>query len=336
MKRALLVGINYVGTGNDLKGCINDSNNMKAMLGTYGFEDIKMVLEAEATTAGIKAGLEWLVADTKPGDVIVFHYSGHGSQLPSKAEPDGFEEIICPIDLNWRDKVITDDTLKTIFDKVPNGVNVTVILDCCHSGTMLDQNESLAIETKSLDGIPFPTTEKVRAKELRAKDGLTRYLPPPAAILEQLENSELVEWSTAKDVNATALLVAMCKADQTSADAQINGVFQGAGTASLLKSIAANPKISYKALVHEMTDFMVANRYSQRPQLDGSFGLYNEEFLAPWTMFVNEANPVSVEPVAQSVDTIFEDGPDEDEKKDKSPIMVIAAIIIAIILFVIL
>ena len=70
MKRALLVGINYVGSSHTLRGCINDSNNMKAFLAGRGFTDIKQVLEADATTDGIIAALNWLVEGTKPGDVI--------------------------------------------------------------------------------------------------------------------------------------------------------------------------------------------------------------------------------------------------------------------------
>jgi hypothetical protein len=268
MKRALICGINYTGTGNDLKGCINDATNMNALLKERGFDQIKMVLEKEATTAGIKAGLEWLIAETSPGDTIVFHYSGHGSQLPSKVEKDGWEEIICPIDLNWTTKVITDDTLRQVFDRVPNGVNTTLILDCCHSGTALDQDESMTI-TRELSTVPPAVT-----------DG--RYLAPPANVMKKLATREMVEWSTEKDVNASALLIAGCDSSQTSADAYIDGSFQGAATAAILKSVKANPKISYRALVNEMNAFMAKGGYTQRPQLDGFSGLYDEIFLEPF------------------------------------------------------
>lgn len=224
IKRALLVGINYIGTSNQLSGCINDSHNMQNYLSENGFDEIKMVLENEATTSGITAGLKWLTADLSAGDVIVFHYSGHGSQLPSKTEPDGFEEIICPIDLDWKTKVITDDTLRKIFGAVPAGVNTTVILDCCHSGTMLDQDESLIIDS---------TTLMVEKPSLTvANDG--RYMPPPANVVRKLKDRSLVDWSTSKDVNKDALLIAGCLANQTSADAFIDGMPQGAATAAML------------------------------------------------------------------------------------------------------
>jgi len=323
MKKALSVGINYAGTGNDLKGCINDSNNMKAMLEGRGFE-VKLVLEKEATTQGIKDALEWLVAGTVPGDVIVFHYSGHGSQIPSKAESDGFEEIICPIDLNWRDKIITDDTLRQIFDKVPNGVNVTVFLDCCHSGTMLDQTQSTVVATKGLEAGKVVT----KSRNLSKKKG-SRYLKPPVSVLKKLKDKELVNWAATKDVNATAMLIAACRADQTSADATISGIFQGAGTASLLKSVNANPNITYKQLVDEMNNFMVSNRFTQRPELDGSFGLHNEVFLSTWTMFM----PPVVEPEIPQMLQVPVVARSAKEKKDNTTKIAIVAGIALIVFF---
>lgn len=288
MKRALSVGINYAGTGTDLKGCINDSHNMKTMLEEKGFE-VKLVLEKEATTDGIKSALEWLVAGTVPGDIIVFHYSGHGSQLPSRVEADGWEEIICPYDLNWRDKVITDDTLRQIFDKVPNGVNVTLFLDCCHAGTMLDQTESTVTLTKEIaEGQVTARTVKPRKKKG------DRYLKPPASVIKALKGREMVEWSASRDVNATAMLIAACRSDQTSADAVIDGIPQGAGTASLLKSVKENPNITYKQLVEEMNAYMISKKFTQRPVLDGSFGLHSETFLSPWSMFVEPADDTAL------------------------------------------
>lgn len=268
MKKALVCGINYEGSKTALRGCINDARNMQKMLRSSGFEEVKMLIEKDATAAGIKAGLEWLVADTSPGDVIVFHFSGHGSQLPSKVEKDGWEEIICPYDLNWRDKVITDKDLKTVFNKAPIGVNVTLILDCCHAGDGLNQDESYSAPTAN------------RGVVETGDEG--RYLQPPPVVLKKIESGEMVSWSTERDVNRTALLVAASRSDQTSADAFIDGQFQGAASAAILKSVNANPSLTYKTLIEEMNEYMVSNRFSQRPQLDGAFGLHDEKFLQPF------------------------------------------------------
>jgi hypothetical protein len=280
VKKALIVGINYVGTGNDLQGCINDANNMNALLTSQGFT-VEMCLETQATTAGIKAALKRLVTGAVPGDVLVFHYSGHGSQLPSKTEADGYEEIICPIDLNWTTRVITDDDLRTIFNGVPNGVNVTVILDSCHSGDALDQDTHLS-PVRSLE-----------APVQSATGG--RYMAPPEHVAEVLADRTLVEWNAHKDINASALLIAGCRSDQTSADAYINNTYQGAATASILAAYNKNPRLTYKQLITEMNAFMVTNGYEQRPQLDGFSGLYDEVFLMPFGSIDNAPMPVPVD-----------------------------------------
>jgi hypothetical protein len=284
VKKALIVGINYIGTSSALKGCINDAYNMQAFLTQRGFTDINMVLEKEATTSGITEALNRLVTGVVPGDVIVFHYSGHGSQLPSASEADGFEEIICPVDLNWIDKVITDKTLRSIFNKVPNGVNITLVLDCCHSGTMLNQDETLQT-TKDIQVIA-PTT---RVRKVKG----ARYLKPPAKIIKALAKRELVEWQASRDVNATALLIAGCHANQTSADAFIDGVPQGAATAALLKAVKEKPQISYRILVTNMCEYMVTNRYTQVPQLDGSPALYDQAFLESFNVGIQQSPPVA-------------------------------------------
>lgn len=283
MKRALLVGINYVGTGNELRGCINDAHNMQALLTAHGFSDITLVLEKDATTAGIITALNALIQGVVPGDVIVFFYSGHGSQLPSNSEPDGFEEIICPIDLNWMDKVITDSTLRDVFNRVPNGVNTTVILDCCHAGTGVDQTEV------------FITVDVPGSK----------YLTPPPGIVTQLADTTLVDWQTSKDINASALLIAACHENQISADTVIDGMPQGAATSALIKSVNATPVISYKTLVTEMTDFMVTNKYSQRPELDGSSSLYDQIFLEPFSFAIAPSEPAVVTESSKSNTALF-------------------------------
>jgi hypothetical protein len=283
-KRALLVAINYVGTSNELHGCINDSTHMKDFLTARGFTDIKQILEKEATTSGIKAGLAWLTADTQSGDVIVFHYSGHGSQIPSSVEPDGFEEIICPIDLDWLNKVISDNDLRKIFNKVPNGVNTTVILDSCHSGTMLNQ-------TESLNG----TKELVKPASSKKTKG-ARYLKPPTKIVNQLKTRTLVDWTASKDINASALLIAGCHADQTSADAVINGVPQGAATAALLAA-ASNTSITYRNLILSMDSFMKTNGLEQVPELDGSPTLYDQQFVEPFNIVITSAPIESTSPI---------------------------------------
>lgn len=319
-KRALLVGINYLGTGYELAGCINDSNNMHSFLSDCGFTDIEMVLESAATTDGIIAALNRLTSDVEPGDIILFHYSGHGSQLPSTNEPDGFEEIICPVDLDWDTKIITDDTLREIFNKVPVGVNTTVILDCCHSGTMLDQTESLSSAGTSVN----PPT-----KNIRIKKG-ARYLKPPTKIARKLKTRSLVKWEAEKDINESALLIAGCQANQTSADAFIDGMHQGAATAAMLKVIRANPDSTYRSLVTGMRTFMLENNFSQVPELDGSSKLYDIKFLG---QFPVSNTPVFITPDVYPITDTAAIETTENTAKALAIIGTLMAIILIILIF---
>jgi len=285
MKRALIVGINYVGTGHELRGCLNDAHNMNVLLaGQYKFDEVKLVIEKEATTDGIKAGLEWLITGAKPGDVLVFHYSGHGSQLPSATEKDGYQEIICPIDLNWVDKVITDETLRKIFNRVPNGVNTTVILDCCHSGTGLNQDVSYSTSLEKLEAVT----------KVIVNTDPSRFLEPPEGLIAP-EVDHVVDWTAERDINSGAMLIAACQAHQTSADAHIDGSYQGAATAGLIKILTIKPDSTYVQLTDDLTNFMVVNGFTQRPELDGWPGLYGQKFLQPLGAVLAEAAEAAVQ-----------------------------------------
>src|SRR2546426_11637608 len=87
-KRALLVGINKYRYSNiipSLSGSVNDVEDMKALLvGKFNFapENILVLTDEKATHAGIISAIEThLINKSQPGDIVVFHYSGHGSQM---------------------------------------------------------------------------------------------------------------------------------------------------------------------------------------------------------------------------------------------------------------
>lgn len=320
-KKALLVGINYVGTSNVLRGCINDVKNIKAILEKQNFDTIETILEKEATTAGIMAGLRRLVDGAEPGDVLFFHYSGHGSQTFSNLEADKLDEIICPIDIDWVKNVIKDDDLKAIFNPVPNGVNVTVILDCCHSGSGLDQAETAIAEVAK--DIVATDTVKIVKKSMKK-----RHMAPPASVLDKIKKKKMVlrEWSTSRDVNESALLIAGCMPNQTSADATIDGVPQGALTASLVRAYNQNEGMTYQELYNSSTSFMINNKFTQRPQLDGSSKLYNKKFLSSW------AEVAAVPPIVEPTPEVKPEEPKKD-KKNLIALVVGAIILVAAIIF---
>ena len=93
-------------------------------------------MNEDATKSAIQKGLDSIVTSGRAGDVLFVHYSGHGSNIPDASgdEADHRDEILCPTDLDWADPLL-DDWLRTLFDTTAAGVNLTVVMDCCHSGT---------------------------------------------------------------------------------------------------------------------------------------------------------------------------------------------------------
>lgn len=139
--KALLVGINYLNTKSELKGCVNDVKNVANYLQEQKlYESIEIMTDFTKdnlpTKENILKALRNLCTDAKEGDRIFFHFSGHGTfqQDDNKDEKDGKDECLVTKDM----KIITDDELFGIFKILPKNVIVHAVIDCCHSGTMLD------------------------------------------------------------------------------------------------------------------------------------------------------------------------------------------------------
>ncbi|GFP81653.1 metacaspase-4 [Phtheirospermum japonicum] len=155
-RRAVLIGCNYPGTKAELRGCINDVRRMYACLvERFGFseDDITVLIDTDdsykqPTGRNIRAALADLVDSAQPGDFLFVHYSGHGTRLPAETGEDddtGYDECIVPTDMN----LITDDDFRDLVDKVPEGCQITIVSDSCHSGGLIDEaKEQIGESTK--------------------------------------------------------------------------------------------------------------------------------------------------------------------------------------------
>ena len=110
-----------------------------------------------------------LVSLAVPGDTLVVQYSGHGSFVPDENgdEPDGTDECLCPADIGRG--YITDDELFELFSAAANGVQIVLIADSCHSGTI----------TRFAPITTPPTVAATHAPQRQV-----RFLPP-AAFLDE-------------------------------------------------------------------------------------------------------------------------------------------------------
>ena len=145
-RRGLLIGIDSYPLlpGFSLEGCVQDALSLANVLcERFQFTpaDLVILLNEQATRDRILTELESLAQRTGPDDIVVVHYSGHGSQVPDKDgdEGDGLDETLVAADSGRGrspNRDVIDDELAVFFrrisDKTPY---LTVILDCCHSGT---------------------------------------------------------------------------------------------------------------------------------------------------------------------------------------------------------
>ena len=136
-RRALTIAVDdYPDPDDRLSGCVGDADAWTETLGGLGFEVIRLT-DGDATRNGILAGIGSLLRQAAPGDSVVIHYSGHGTNvedLDGDEEDDGRDEALCPVDFRTG-AVLIDDDLRGVLDELPAGVALTVLLDCCHSGT---------------------------------------------------------------------------------------------------------------------------------------------------------------------------------------------------------
>lgn len=259
-KKAFLVGINdYLPSGDggpDLNGCVNDVKDMANTLVICGFDakDIKICTNKRATKEGILKGLNWLINKAVKGDSLVFYYSGHGSQVADidNDETDKKDEIICPADIDFGENAyISDDDFKKIFSKLPEGVNLEVMLDSCFSGT---------------------ATRDVKSK--------SRYLCPPIDYSfkidyqPQLKTTGLLKRKPS-DKNPVIVkglnhvLWSGCSDNQTSEETEIDGNVRGVFTYNFCQILRrSNGNIKRSELYKLLIAAVKREGYEQTPQLE--------------------------------------------------------------------
>jgi uncharacterized caspase-like protein len=253
--KALLVGINaYPNPSNNLRGCINDIVDMEYFITSknkvYQKENIRKLTDSRATKKGILAALNWLLLGASAGDQILFQYSGHGAQIPSKShaiEKDGLDEIICPYDFRGEastETAISDKEFASIFAKIPKGVHFVWISDSCHSEDLSRKHE-IGTDT--------------RFRRFNHKDST-----------QQAEAVAPISSLGSAVMPLHGALLSGCASHQLSADAYINYRFNGAFTHYLIKNLSLyGQDASMQEIVKYVNIDLMENDYDQNPQSEG-------------------------------------------------------------------
>nr|GMD08836.1 metacaspase-1-like isoform X1 [Ipomoea batatas] len=146
-KRALLCGVTYQKEKFKLRGTLQDVKNMRDLLVEhFSFQPASILILAEEepyrapTRKNILEGFKWLMKNLRPGDSLVFYFSGHGLRQPEfdGDEIDGFDETICPLDFKSEGMILDNAINDIIVRPLRQGIKLHAIVDACHSGTILD------------------------------------------------------------------------------------------------------------------------------------------------------------------------------------------------------
>ncbi|MGB6167836.1 MAG: caspase family protein [Geitlerinemataceae cyanobacterium] len=287
-KLALLVGINdYL--LDPLRGCINDVEMQRHLLiHRFGFNpnDILVVTDKDATRQGIlEAFEEHLIKQAKPDDVVVFHYSGHGSLVadpdPIVPNPDGsgvngtFVPVdgTLPIGYPVEGGAVNDIMGHTLFLLMSaiKSEKFTAVLDCCHAGAATRPD----FQVRSRSGgrkIEISAAEKAYQDQWLSKLGWTQ---------EEFVNQ--YRSSVAKGV-----VFAATQPNQLAVDANLNGFYSGIFTYLLTQYLWQNegtPESTIEWIVPQIPE-----RFRQKPTIEV---LAESNYKTQSAYFLESANPVA-------------------------------------------
>jgi hypothetical protein len=301
MKKALLVGINaYPPQNRPLRGCVNDVRQMRDILSqhfAFDADNIRQLLDRDATRAELLDQLGWLVADAHAGDVLVFHFSGHGSYVDDDSEDEWecIDEVLVTQDHDWQ-WPLRDDDVQRAFQHVPKGANLTFICDSCHSGT-INKGETLREQARTIF-VPLDIQERVTVKVAKRNadyrsfvmDEYRRWAQTmsPSALAPKLEDllaKSLVRFKENRfqfvRTEENNILLAACQDKQTSADALIDGDWHGAFTYYLVQTIlGAGAALTYDELIAKASVGLLS--FQQVPQLECPDNLKGQPIFAPF------------------------------------------------------
>lgn len=277
-KRALLVGISNYCRDKSEAECnrrdgkfwwdLNSRNDVEALeqmllSEKFGFkrEDVKVLKTIADTTHAniINTFKSFLIQQTKPGDIVYFHFSGHGSQVPDDlthgANPkvgdefDGADESLVTSDYVTRldgSNNIRDDELEQLLTGL-SGRHVTVTIDSCYSGTITRGGLRL------VRGMKLPG--ELATNPRGADDGPTGIFQEGATL-----PASMVAISAARNNQL---------ASETFDNASKKDI--GALSYSFIRALSeAGPETTYRDLFERISSEITREIGNQNPQLEGS------------------------------------------------------------------
>lgn len=202
-KLALLVGVDKY-PDSPLGGCVTDVELQRELLiYRFGFaaSDILTLINAQATRENIEtAFVTHLSEQAKPGDVVVFHFSGCGSRVSSIESPGIIQNSLVPADDvlpllgNRAVNDILEETLLLLVRSLSTE-NVIAILDTSYTYPGFPKNGNFRIRSRRRPTVGQPSiAELTFVQGLKSRPNLRR----EAVVLAAATNSQIAaeqEWN---------------------------------------------------------------------------------------------------------------------------------------------
>lgn len=223
----------------------------------------------------------------QPGDALYFHFSGHGSRSPAPRnwpiiekvdeddEENGLLEMIIPWDegmvdpKNPHNRVcgIPDRTLGALLAKAARryGENITVVLDCCHSG---HGTRGLAIEAP-----PFKARAIPKDKVVPLREDVDREIWGRSDSIESMTGEQKLRASFTQRSAKSHVLMAACGRDEQAVGNGSGGILTTYWLKAL-RSKMVHPRTYAELMKHVNRDIETLRKQhpayvSQHPQCEG-------------------------------------------------------------------
>lgn len=257
---ALIIGIDEYDGCTNLNGCVNDANHFYQFL-KENCNSQKLDLQSifltdkQATRKAIIAGFSHF-DQAKEGDICLFFYAGHGSQVLAPKElqhleaSEFIETIICHDSRGENGRDLVDKELAYLVWKATHQkkIHFTAIMDCCHAGSGL-RDEFIGHRRMSIKGRSNRIEDYLGVEHYKKieKDGEQQYYPP----------------------RGTYIQLAASRNNQTAKELVMDRQTRGNFTYNLIKVLKENEsQMTYQDLMKEVAAQMALRIREQHPQVD--------------------------------------------------------------------
>jgi hypothetical protein len=256
---------------------LNDYDMVTKFLKEQGFadENMRSLLDKEATAANLMKAFDEMIEQLKYGDMVYFHFSGHGQQVADlspeeaketkflkKDENDNLDEALVMYDapMYWKEgynmeKHFVDDQIGHYMQKIRRKIGkkgqLLVLLDACHSGTATRGAESITLRGSKQICAPTGISKKDSDKTIGFD-----------ADLDITQNADL----------ANLIAFFGCKAEQVNREIKdANGTGYGSLTYYFINAVneLKEGQASYQNLYSKVNEKMIiAFRNEQHPVVE--------------------------------------------------------------------